>query len=129
MMDFYFPAEFGEQLAFGAAAFSAFLGLVMMFMPTTVLKFFRLATIDGGHEGNIVARSGLAGLYLGGGLPALLLAQPMVYMAFGMSMALSVFGGLLSILSDQGATLRNCLLMVVNLALAVLPLLYVFGMV
>lgn len=128
-MEFYFPTETGEQLAFGAAAFAALLGLVAMFLPGSVLRLLRLVSAREGYEGFIVARSGLAGLYLGGGLPALLLAQPMVYMAFGITMIIATFGAVLSILSDNGVTIRNCLLLVVNILLTTLPLLYVFGIV
>ena len=60
---------------------------------------------------------------------ALLLAQPMVYLAFGAAFGLSVFGGILSILSDGGASMRNLLLLVVHFLLAALSLSYVFGLV
>ncbi|PZU67738.1 MAG: DUF4345 domain-containing protein, partial [Rhizobium sp.] len=39
------------------------------------------------------------------------------------------FGGILSILSDGGATMRNLLLLVVHFLLAALSLSYVFGLV
>jgi hypothetical protein len=76
----------------------------------------------------VLLRSSLGGFYLGFGATALLLAQPMVYLAFGASFALAVFGAILSILSDGGATVRNCLLLVVHSVLAALPLMYVFGL-
>ncbi len=128
-MEFYFPAEFGEQLAFGAAAISAVIGLFFMFAPGMTLRAFGLQPAGECRDGYTLVRSSLAGFYLGLGAAALLLAQPMVYLAFGAAFALSVFGGILSILSDGGATMRNCLLMVVHFLLAALSLSYVFGLV
>ena len=128
-MEFYFPTELGEQLAFGAAVVSAVIGLVIMFAPGVMLRLFGLQFLTERRDGLALVRSSLAGLYLGFGATALLLAQPMVYLAFGASFALVVFGGILSILSDGGATMRNSLLLVVHLVLAALPLIYVFGMV
>ncbi|KQO73730.1 hypothetical protein [Rhizobium sp. Leaf262] len=126
-MEFYFPTEFGEQLAFSAAAASAIIGLVIMFAPGLTFRFFGLSYLSDRRDGMVLLRSSLAGFYLGFGGSALLLAQPMVYLAFGISFAIAVFGAVLSILSDGGATIRNCLLLVVHTALAALPLMYVFG--
>ena len=128
-MAFYFPTEPGEQLAFAAALLSCLIGIILLFAPALTLKLFALQTVADRRDGLVLIRSSLAGFYLGLGASALLLAQPMVYLAFGGAFALSVFGALLSILSDGGATLRNCLLLVVNLILAALPLSYVFGLV
>ncbi|WP_320201406.1 DUF4345 domain-containing protein [Agrobacterium sp. rho-13.3] len=128
-MEFYFPTEFGEQLAFGAALFSAVIGLVIMFAPSLTFRLFGLQFAGERRDSLVLIRSSLAGFYLGFGASALLLAQPMVYLAFGASFALAVFGGVLSILSDGGATVRNCLLLVVHSVLAALPLIYVFGLV
>jgi len=124
-MEFYFPAEFGEQLAFGAAVVSAIIGLFFMF----ALRAFGLQPAGERRDGYALARSSLAGFYLGLGAAALLLAQPMVYLAFGAAFGLSVFGGILSMLSDGGATMRNFLLLVVHFLLSALALSYVFGLV
>ncbi|MBN8933424.1 MAG: phage infection protein [Rhizobium pusense] len=128
-MEFYFPTEFGEQLAFGAAVVSAIIGLFFMFAPGLTLRAFGLLPAGERRDGYSLVRSSLAGFYLGLGAAALLLAQPMVYLAFGAAFGLSVFGGMLSILSDGGASLRNLLLLVVHFLLAALSLSYVFGLV
>ncbi|MGV1916454.1 DUF4345 domain-containing protein [uncultured Agrobacterium sp.] len=128
-MEFYFPTELGEQLAFGAAVLSSLIGLLVMFAPMITFRLFGLQVTGERRDGLVLIRSSLAGLYLGLGVSALLLAQPMVYLAFGAAFALAVFGALLSILSDGGATLRNLLLMVVHVVLAAFPLMYVFGLV
>lgn len=128
-MEFYFPAEFGEQLAFGAAVVSAVLGLFFMFAPGVTLRAFALQPAGERRQCYALVRSSLAGFYLGLGAAALLLAQPMVYLAFGAAFGLSVFGGILSILSDGGVTLRVSLLLVVHFLLAASSLSYVFGLV
>jgi len=69
----------------------------------------------------------MGGFYLGMGLSAILLAQPMVYLALGGSFALAAFGRILSMMSDKGNVLINLVLLVVQAILAALPLLYVFG--
>ncbi|MBN7806121.1 DUF4345 domain-containing protein [Agrobacterium rosae] len=127
-MEFYFPTEFGEQMAFVAAAVSAIIGLFIMFAPGVTFRLFGLQFMTDRRDGLVLLRSSLGGFYLGFGATALLLAQPMVYLAFGASFALAVFGAILSILSDGGATMRNCLLLVVHSVLAALPLMYVFGL-
>lgn len=127
-MEFYFPTEFGEQLAFGAAAVAALIGALVMFAPGLTLKFFALQPREFRPEGYGAARSA-GGLIVGFSATALMLAQPTLYLAFGAAMALAAFGRILSIMSDRGNTLRNFLLLVVEILLAALPLLYVFGLV
>jgi hypothetical protein len=99
------------------------------FAPGITLRAFGLQPAGERRDGYALVRSSLAGFYLGLGAAALLLAQPMVYLAFGAAFGLSVFGGILSILSDGGATMRNFLLLVVHFLLAALSLSYVFGLV
>lgn len=127
-MEFYFPTEFGEQLAFGAAAVAALIGTLVMFAPGLTLKFFALQPRDFRPEGYGAARSA-GGLMVGFSATALMLAQPTLYLAFGAAMALAAFGRILSIMSDRGNTLRNFLLLIVEILLAALPLFYVFGLV
>ncbi len=49
----------------------------------------------------------MGGFYLGFGLAAILLAQPMVYLALGASFAVAAFGRILSMMSDRGGAVRN----------------------
>lgn len=127
-MEFYFPTEFGEQLAFCAAAAAALIGALVMFAPGMALKFFALQPRELRPEGYGATRSA-GGLILGFSATALILAQPTLYLAFGAAMALACFGRILSIMSDRGNTIRNFLLLVVEILLAALPLFYVFGLV
>lgn len=125
-MEFYFPTEFGEQLAFGAASFTAVIGLVVMMAPGMSFAFLGLQVKDGRPEGLAEGRSA-GGFLLGISLAAVLLAQPMVYLAFGAAVALAAFGRLLSLMSDRGSVMGNILFLIVQACVAALPLGYVFG--
>jgi hypothetical protein len=127
-MEFYFPTELGEQLAFCSAAFTALAGFIMMFAPGHAFRLLGLQAQEGRSEGYGEGRS-MGGFYLGFGLAAIMLAQTTIYMAFGASFAMAAFARLISILSDKGSNLVNYLLLVVQVVLAALPLLYVFGFV
>jgi hypothetical protein len=125
-MEFYFPTEMGEQLAFGAAAFTAVAGFIMMFAPGLAMRFFGLAPRGERREGFSEVRS-MGGFYLGLGLAAIMLAQDWTYLALGAAFAMAAFARIISILSDRGSTMLNYLLLVVQAAVAALPLLHVFG--
>lgn len=126
-MEFYFPTEFGEQLAFVSAAVTALIGLFVMFAPGLTFRFCGLQPREGMAEGFAAARS-YGGMLFGFAGGALLLAQPMVYLAFGAALAMSVFGRILSVMSDGGTSLRGILLLIVSAMLASLPIAYVFGL-
>jgi hypothetical protein len=127
-MDFYFPTERGEQLAYFAAAFTALIGLFMMFAPRLTYRFLGLQTREGRFGAHAEARSTMGGFYLGFGLAAILVAQPMVYLALGAAFALAAFGRILSMMSDRGGgVIVNTILLVVQAVLAILPISYAFG--
>ena len=126
-MEFYFPIELGEQLAFLAASVAALIGCFVLFAPGLTLKALALVPADGRPEGLGAARS-IGGLIVGFAGTALLLGQPTVYLAFGAAVGLSAFARVLSIMSDQGSTWRNLLLLVVQAIIASLALAYVFGL-
>ena len=71
----------------------------------------------------------MAGFFLGVGVCSLLLAQPLLYMTLGFSWLFAAFGRLVSMLSDAGNKPFNWLALVLELALAALPLGFVFGFV
>ncbi len=128
-MEFYIPTETGEFLAFSAAVAAALLGLVMLFAPRLTFRAAGIGLAEGRRGGLAEARSTMGGMHVGLGLGAILLAQPMVYLAVGAAFALAAFGRALSMMSDNGATLFNGLALLVQAALAILPLAYVFGLI
>jgi hypothetical protein len=128
-MEFYIPTETGEFLAFCAALATAAIGLIFLFAPGLAFRAIGLDLREGRRGGYAEARSVMGGFPLGLGLAAVLLAQPMVYLALGAAFALAAFGRILSMLSDGGNTLWNWLYLAAQTVLAALPLAYVFGMI
>ena len=130
-MEFAFPwpVSFGEWLAWSCAVITIVLGLFLMFAPTSGLRIYRLQTLPGHPEAVASARGNMAGFLLGIGLSCVLLAQPLLSLALGLSWALTAFGRLVSMLSDDGNTLYNWLSLVIEIGLALLALLFAFGLV
>jgi len=128
-MEFAFPwpTSQGEWLAWGSAAVTVFFGTALMFAPTLSLRLLRLQTTEAHPEALSEARATMSGFYLGLGLCCILLAQPLLYMALGFSWLFTAFGRIVSMMSDRGNTVYNWVSIVIELALAALPLGFVFG--
>ncbi len=126
---FPWPGSNGEWLAWSAAAATALFGLIAMFLPATVFRL--LFGRRGEDPGAAVAgmRGVLGGFHLGAGVAAILLAQPLIYLALGISWAVACFGQLLSNLTDPAKTVRGWLFLLFQIALAAMPLAFVFGLV
>ncbi|MBB6488324.1 DUF4345 domain-containing protein [Rhizobium lusitanum] len=125
-MELYFPTEFGERLAYCSAAATALIGFFMMFAPGYTYRILKLQVREGRTEAYGEARSA-GGFMLGFGLVAILLAQPMIYLALGASFGVAAFGRILAIMSDRGSVIVSLLLLVVQAILAALPFLYGLG--
>lgn len=119
-MNFAFPWPMtnAEWLAWGVAAFTLFLGLLMLFAPGIAMRAMRLQTTPNHPEALAEIRGRMAGFYLGLSLSCILLAQPLLYLGLGFSWLFTAFGRLISMLSDEGFTVVNLAWMVVELALA-----------
>lgn len=130
-MEFAFPwpVTQGEWLAWTSAALTVLLGAVLLFAPGISFRLFRLPPKPERPEAYAIARANIAGFYLGLGLSALLLAQPLLYMALGFSWLFTAFGRIVSMMSDQAARLSNWLWLVFDLALAALALAFALGFV
>lgn len=129
-MEFAFPWPFtqGEWLAWSSAAVTVLFGLILLFAPAISLRILRLRPAENHPEAVAEARARMAGFYLGLGVCCILLAQPLLYMALGFSWLLTAFGRIISMLSDRGNTLFNWISAAVELALALLPLAFAFGL-
>lgn len=128
-MEFYIPKETGEFLAFCAAVTTVLLGLAIFLAPGLSFRMLGLAQREGRRGALAEARSTIGGFHLGVGLAAVLLAQPMVYLALGSAFALAFFGRILSMMSDGSGGLSNWLFLLLQGALAALPLGYAFGVI
>ena len=116
-------------MAWLSAAITVIFGLILFFAPRVALKVLRLQTVPAHPEALAEARATIAGFYLGLGLCALVFAQPFLWIALGVSWGFTVFGRLISMMSDRGNTLYNWISVIIELALAAGPLLFAFGFV
>ena len=130
-MEFAFPWPFshGEWLAWSSAVVTVLFGLILFFAPGLSLRLLRLQTTPEHPEALAEARATMSGFYLGLGLTCILFAQPMLYIALGVSWALTAFGRIVSMMSDRGNTLYNWASVAVEIVLAALPLAFAFGLV
>lgn len=130
-MDFAFPWPFsqGEWLAWWSAAATAFIGLFFMFAPRAAMRLLRLQTRPGNPEALAEVRATMSGFHLGIGLCCIVFAQPLVYMALGVSWGLAAFGRIVAMMSDGATTVRDWLFLILALLLAALPLAYAGGFV
>lgn len=126
---FPWPYSQGEWLAWSCAAITLVIGLLMLFAPGLVLKVLRLQTTPGHPEAVSEARATMSGFYIGTGLACILLAQPLLYLTLGACWALTAFGRIVSMLSDNGNTLVNWLWLAAEIALAALALSFALGFV
>ncbi|MEC9343180.1 MAG: DUF4345 domain-containing protein [Pseudomonadota bacterium] len=120
---FPWPASPGEWLAWLSAALTALAGLAVILAPGPAMRVLSRHGGDGGS-----GPGGLAGGFLlGAGLAAMLLAQPLVYLALGLSWAGACLGHALTFLTGRNADLRGLLLRAAGMAAAAMPLAFVFG--
>ena len=121
------PTTNGEWLAWSSAVITALFGLLMFFAPRISLRILRLQTTEAHPEALSEARATMGGFYLGAGLCALLMAQPLVYMTLGACWLFTAFGRMVSMMSDQGNTIYNWTSLAVELVLAALSLGFALG--
>ena len=130
-MEFSFPwpTSQGEWLAWSSAVVTVAFGLIFLFAPRLSFRLLRLQPTEKHPEAVGEARATMSGFYLGLGLCCILLAQPMLYLALGFSWLFTAFGRIVSMLSDEGNTLYNWVWLVIEVALATLPLALALGFV
>jgi hypothetical protein len=126
---FPWPYSQGEWLAWSCALITLVFGLLMLFAPGIVLKVLRLQTTPNHPEAVAEARATMSGFYIGTGLACILLAQPLLYLALGACWALTAFGRVISMLSDDGNTLYNWLWLALEIVLAAMALVFALGLV
>ena len=125
-MEFYFPSEIGEQVAFIGAAATAVLGLFILLLPGQVLRLsaFKVGEVRTEGYGSVRATGGR---FLALGVLPILLAQDWFYLATGTVLAVGAAGRIVSLVLDRGFTLRNVLLCLLEVVLSAAPLAYVLG--
>lgn len=113
---FPWPASQGEWLAFSGAGLTMGVGL-----------WHLLSLLFTHYPTALVARSQVAGMAIGAGAVALAMAQPLIYLALGAGWATVVLAQILAMARHGRAGGGTLLALLAALALAGLPLAYVFG--
>lgn len=126
-MDFYLPTSPGEWFAWASGVVTVLFGITGLVLPRTCLRMMRLQPRPRYPDAIAEGRSSIAGFYIGVGVSAILLAQPLVWMALGAGWAMTAFGRLISVLADRGFTAYNLVSLLIEVVLAVAPLAYAFG--
>jgi hypothetical protein len=129
MIDFYFPTSTGEWFAFASAIVTIGFGVLLLVMPRLSLKILRLKTFDDVPSAVSESRATMAGFYLGVGFCCILLAQPLLYLALGVSWIITACGRIVSMVLDGGNTKYNWISWPIEALLGILPTLYVFGII
>ncbi len=126
-MEFVFPWPIDTYgwMAFWSAAITVMFGLILLFAPRLSFRLMRLQTVPEHPEALSESRGTMAGFYLGVGLCCILLDQPFLYLALGISWGFTAFGRIVSMLSDRGNTLFNWISLAIEALLAALPLIMV----
>ena len=125
--EFYLPMTHGEWIAFVAACATIAIGVLALLFPRLALTVLGLGRTPGRSEGGATGRATVAGFLIGVGAMAVMLAQPLVYMALGAGWLATAAGRIASVALDRGFTVRNALLLVAEAILAAAPLAYGLG--
>ncbi|MBB1249695.1 DUF4345 family protein [Rhizobium sp. G21] len=110
-----FPATPVGQAAFVSAALALAFGLLYLIIPQ---RMGRLIGLQSGRVGAIGELRPAGGFLAGIAAATLLLDQPILYAALGLSLGLGAFGRLLSLMSDQAASLVNIVMLVLQAIMA-----------
>lgn len=125
-MEFYFPTELNEQVAFIGCAATALIGLLIFLLPGTCLRLsaFQIGEVRPEGYGSVRATGAR---YIGLGVMPIMFAQDWLYMGTGVALAFAAVGRLVSILVDRGVTPQNIAFFLLEGVLSLAPLAYVFG--
>ena len=126
-MEIYWPETLGGGLQWATALITIFFGLLLLFAPRVSFRILRLQTHPNHPEALAEGRGTMAGFYLGLGSSCIIYDQPFLWLALGISWGFTAFGRLISILSDNGNTPYNWIALVMEVALAAMPLLAALG--
>lgn len=127
MIEFYFPTSPGEWAAFASAVVTILFAILLFFMPRLSLRILRLQTFPDVPSAVSESRATMAGFYFGVGFSCILLAQPLLYLALGVSWLFTAFGRIVSMVLDKGNTKYNWISWPIEAILGILPTLYAFG--
>lgn len=123
------PQTQADLAVYASAAVTGLVGLFALFAPRLLLQAMRFRAADIHPAAVAEMRSTVGGFYVGIGLMGILFFEQFtIPLMLGTAWLVAAFGRLVSILSDRGPGLTNALLLLADLALAMLPLAALFGL-
>ena len=104
-MELTTPASLGEWLAFLTALATFLIGAFILLAPRTFMGWIGLGAARADTGGVSEVRSANGGFWMGLGAAALLLGQPLIYLALGFAFAGMVVARLVAMAVDRRATI------------------------
>ena len=101
MVDFVFPDQWPERMAWITALATVIIGLGLMLVPKPFMRWLGLAAGGETQNGVSEVRGPFGGVWVGLGVSCLLLAQPFTYFALGMAFLFAVIGRIISFVADR----------------------------
>ena len=103
-MSLYLPQSFAEWLPLTVPVVTLLFGLVCLLAPTW---WMRLSGLEGAGRGRGEIRSRFAGPFLGTGLAAIALQQPLLFQILGLAWALAASGRVFNLIVVKDRTVIN----------------------
>lgn len=122
------PSDPGAVLSMITGVITVLFGLICFFAPLRALLLMRLRPVDAFPAAKGEVRGMLAGFYLGVGLTVLLVGGFYPALLIGLAWLATAFGRMISMLSDDTNNTFNWVSLLLELALALLPLTVVLGL-
>ncbi|MEE9314372.1 MAG: DUF4345 domain-containing protein [Rhizobiaceae bacterium] len=119
MIEFSWPFSQGEWFAWGFAVFTILYGFVGFVFPRFILRHFGPAfggneTGERNNAGVSEIRASSGGMRTGFAIAAILLAQPLIYLALGFALAFSVLGRLVSFIFSKAFNVKSLILAIIE---------------
>ncbi len=127
MLEYYPPANLAEWIETICAAITVLIGLILVVAPRLLLPISTNGSNTVDAVMIFILRGHLAGLLVGLGLAAILLQQPLIYLALAVSWGFSAIGQLVSLVVDRHLSVTWFFMLMLKSALAVFAALPVFG--
>jgi len=98
-LEFVAPQTTGEMLAWIVSLITMLVGVALMIIPRRFGRFLGLVEMN--RAGVSEIRGAFGGSWAGFALAALILAQPLIYLAMGLGFIFMVVGRLISFFADK----------------------------
>lgn len=127
MIELYPPATPGEWITALTAMLTIFVGLALLILPKTVMRLAGRQQEIANEYAVSILRGHMAGFCLGLGVSVLLLQQPLLNLALGVSWGFSAFGQMYSMLVERKVSVNNFIVLMTKSAVSVFTILAVLG--